>query len=891
MRNPFDSFIRIRKGQPFVIGKTKYTLKTLNEAGYTMIEVVVAAALLTVVATGFFSSVGHYAKLNADSNFKTQLSVITWNLKNNLLDDEAFARTVANSSNTIFDCLKEDNPTPWDLSTLTNPDCLGKSGDLAAVNNKNGDVIVDVTSGQSGMTITGEACNTYGTSPDCYKPKIEIRYECAGIDCKSPELVIGISVDIFDSNTGTTRTVQLDELRRGSNILNGEWRNVTPGTPAINTTDTFKLLIIVDNSTSMQAYQSRLAANMTEFLMKFRTLQYGISVQIMTTTQFLQHGVNSWENPTPLADNISQILKLDFQCIDQYTGVTAASSCPDADVPGVQIETANVKPPARFNLPYGATQAQYDAFSLGVRTAITTAGTSGSDNEQPLCTLARVVKGQTSFLVDNDKVGVIIIANEDDSSSTATCADEIRRTFVEGFPAWRSGPLISTDQVVPAGTPFIEYYIKQRVGDAGYHITSKCMQYRDGGFMPYSSTDSTSYRKFEAWAPEYVQNLPTAMRSPQSMTLLGIDITKSCATGALASAPLSAPSDTYSRFGEPAVQYREIDCPASVIQSLEEASWPFENCHELAGGGIPATQNAKVGPGSCKIKCMDPFNFISRVMRDDYNGPSGVITSRMYQFGNYNYNFCRQDFHVKQPVFHAGLGGYIQRMYPGLSTDPDTKNYPGGMVKRATDLGYELHYASGDPCARVPMYFFPTPDHTSAQYTSIFQGQPQEPMNIEDAIMDIVTTRFGLANFFMSAIIHPSSGSTCTILPEESIGTRIEAVANAAQKHALIPICNNDYTPALIPLSRFISAVNQNSTTITLANYEYLARVIVYRNGQSFEFPIGGANGLVVTMVNHAATNSTSIHRIDFDRTAFSLQPTDVIYYNVKRRITVEPLL
>lgn len=222
---------------------------------------------------------------------------------------------------------------------------------------------------------------------------------CAEVQFLSPEEALNQSTDL------KTRIITL----RPSTLVN------EPSVPA-------KILLVVDNSKSMQGTHAKLRASLRSLLLPLST--HPVSIKIITTSAVAS-----------VTDLEEQGWSVKSTTLGPKTAVTADWRTRFKMVEGDHFAkgydvyyTLNAK--NRYEI--AAEDPQFEAKIEEVKNRILTISelTAGSDREQPLCNtlLALYDRGPHRFFNVGDKGAVIVISDEDDSSRWQTHdTGEIRR--------------------------------------------------------------------------------------------------------------------------------------------------------------------------------------------------------------------------------------------------------------------------------------------------------------------------------------------------------------------------------------------------------------------------------------------------------------------------------
>jgi prepilin-type N-terminal cleavage/methylation domain-containing protein len=836
--------------------------------GFTLIEVMAALLLSSILLVGLAGFMGPFATQQKELMLKLAKMNIMVNIRRTLTDDSALMNSIFNKDNHVFDCLRASTVDPLATTAPTVSGCNGQTGELTKLVTSSGQQIADLSDPTSGFTSSGEACTTYGTDPACNtRVKIAVKFVCdqSGTgQCLQPQIVFTGTMEVRNEDGSITTIANAFEIHKDWGALST--RLVELGASSSTTASTigkvFKLVIIVDNSTSMSAYQARLSSSLQPLLQALKSNSFDLAVQIYSSSQYVMAAASNYSYPRPI-NSTQQILNLkSVGCTNGTTTVTG-KYCEDVPMSGTQLEDYELKPPVEVTLAANASAADYTVFETTILDTVKNMGVAGSDDEQSLCTMSRLLTNQNNFIQTGDKVGFIIISNENDNSKTETCATSIGRKYVPG------GNLLYADQMhcdnrtnVPAITDNAVYVLKAQSGTAGYQLEYTCQQYRDGAFVPYDPADPSSYRHDMVWANDIVNltNDPVT----KAFEILGVDISKTCSASGIGFTG-SSPG----LFMDDSVTFQTGSCPASVAANIEKN---LDTCgFKQADGTIMPGKVVK-----CSMMCSDQLNY-GRVQLSSSNTPKWPL-----QVDNFNINFCASPFDLTTTVVDpfTGLPTQSQKMAVGAQWS----NAAALMSTQGKTMWSPVGPGLSTNCCRVPEYHQPRPTGIGDTYKSIFENFGLVGQPIDDAIVSRATALMGKDGFFISSIINPSDPATaCAPQANESVGTLFESLAGKVQNSKVLPICSADYADALSPLQNFFTTQAVNITgndVINLEQGEQIVQIYVKSAAGTQQFSMAGDNGVWPTLVSKNADGSKS-YKLDFSKTGYTLLSTDRVWAEV----------
>lgn len=148
------------------------TLST-DERGFSLVEVMVAIGLMSIVSFGIMTMMESFNKERARTNFLTSAQVIRTQLYKLVEDKDSWQQIYSSSSNTIFECLRNGK------------DCTSKESGLIAVLDQVGTVVYDPR--LHGYTFQGLRCDlSLGPSVCPIKVEVKTTLICSQETCQSP---------------------------------------------------------------------------------------------------------------------------------------------------------------------------------------------------------------------------------------------------------------------------------------------------------------------------------------------------------------------------------------------------------------------------------------------------------------------------------------------------------------------------------------------------------------------------------------------------------------------------------------------------------------------------------------------------------------------------------
>lgn len=391
-----------------------------NQKGFSLTEALISSALLGAVFLSVFMGV---QKISDHQNMGAQLQsseLIKNSLYSILSNPTAWDNTWKSSENSIFNCVADNS-------------CAGKSGNLSVVKLANGEVYFK-DDGSSGFKANGKQCKYgYEGSDDCFlTAKLNVSFICEG-DCMSPLAKVEgnfymtgsgkESKSISSLNFQLLKPVKTDPCAIGCRTEVIEPKLTSTKEGDLSASD-LKIVLIIDNSSSMKAAQEYLNTGLKSLMAKLRDLNIKSKIYIYTTTQFQKSGTN------PVADE-GRI----YKWVDQYGVLQETTTEPNYNF----AYDAEVIDNPFLNMPVGGTElavssdmsdTDYNELVAQVDKILTTeegVGTTGGSDEQGLCTVARTLfdKGPNAIFKPGDKTLFLVLSDENDSSESSCYAKKI----------------------------------------------------------------------------------------------------------------------------------------------------------------------------------------------------------------------------------------------------------------------------------------------------------------------------------------------------------------------------------------------------------------------------------------------------------------------------------
>lgn len=147
--------------------------------GFTLVEILVATGLIGIVLIGIMSLTTISQKQQAQSNITFQAGAIRGNLVAHLQNPAAWQKTVADTTNTSLDCLRNGT------------DCTGITGAFRVRDAANS-IVYDPLVATHGFTANGAPCSTFAAGGNDACPlRMELSWSpiCSGT-CVSPQVKV-----------------------------------------------------------------------------------------------------------------------------------------------------------------------------------------------------------------------------------------------------------------------------------------------------------------------------------------------------------------------------------------------------------------------------------------------------------------------------------------------------------------------------------------------------------------------------------------------------------------------------------------------------------------------------------------------------------------------------
>lgn len=395
-------------------------MKLFNNKGFSLTEALISSALLGAV----FLSVGlGLEKLNNHQHQTAQLqsSELIKNSLYAILDNpEAWEHTESAAENSIFNCL------------IPPGNCKGKEGELKVIKQSNGSTYF-VNDGDSGFQSNGKLCKKSVDGDACFlSAKLKVKFLCDN-DCKSPLAQIDGNFYKFSGSGAagsggyTNLNFQMLKSLRSDPCALGCRTDVVNPSLAIKSVNTsmdpeeLKIVMVVDNSSSMSAAQKYLNSGLQNLIQKLKSLNINTKFYIYTTTQFLEDG----RVPTSETSKYSRYETFDGTW-KETTGWFSEGYAYDIE----RVITPNLLPPVGgepLELTKDMSNVDFDHFKNRLEDILTTnagVGVNGSSKEQGLCTVARTIfdRGPNAIFSKGDNTLFLVVTDENDESETSCFA-------------------------------------------------------------------------------------------------------------------------------------------------------------------------------------------------------------------------------------------------------------------------------------------------------------------------------------------------------------------------------------------------------------------------------------------------------------------------------------
>lgn len=178
----------------------------------------------------------------------------------------------------------------------------------------------------------------------------------------------------------------------------------------------FKLLMIIDDSFTMSQSQAQISANIDSLLAPLKGLD--VDVKVITTTANISYASTTFEFTKTDGSKVVKYasgygdptLLPEYLDVVNFPGFTATIDYGGAD--------GNI-----FQLKSSDSSAATDNKINQLKNHILSLGTAGSDSETVFCPLLRELgTNQKSFFKAGDRTAVVVLSDEDDSSTSADCS-------------------------------------------------------------------------------------------------------------------------------------------------------------------------------------------------------------------------------------------------------------------------------------------------------------------------------------------------------------------------------------------------------------------------------------------------------------------------------------
>lgn len=469
-------------------------VRFLNNKGFSLTEALVSSALLGAV---FLSVALGLDKINTHQNQTAKLQsseLIKNSLYSTLNNPKAWGNTLNDRSNTVFNCIRQ------------NTSCKGKSGPINVVRQSNNNVYFKAD-GDSGFRTNGKVCKKSIAGNDCFlTTKLSVTFLCDG-ECKSPLAKIDGTFYIFNTNNQASinslnfqmlKSLKSDDCALGcrTEVINPQMTTTQTITDGLATSD-LKVVMIVDNSSSMKNAQQFLASGLKPLMNKIRSLNIKVQFFIYTTTQFYGEGENY------IADQTRWHRYTDRDGVYKETAGWFDYYGTDFDVEAVT--EIRLRPPIGGNnliIKPGMSDSDFDYISDRVSGLVSEGvGIRGSSEEQGLCTVARTLfdTGYQAPFVEGDNVLFLVLTDENDASGENCYAQkkEVRKCSDEYNPYGRLKASLcdqsnrqTCDNVVYKADSGSEQHILAR-RQVSYKCTNEIVS--DGEILSSTTTDSLAY--------------------------------------------------------------------------------------------------------------------------------------------------------------------------------------------------------------------------------------------------------------------------------------------------------------------------------------------------------------------------------------------------------------
>lgn len=403
------------------MGRQEKVVRNLfNNKGFSLTEALISSALLGAV---FLTVLMGVEKINTNQSHNAQLQsseLIKNSLYSILNNPKAWENTLSDPSNAVFNCLS------------TTSGCNGHSGHINVVRQSNNSLYFKAD-GDSGFRANGKVCKKSVDGSSCFlSTKLKVSFLC-DTDCKSPLAQIDGSFYFFNSSSASLGSgagsylnfQMLKALKSDDCALGCRTETITPSlestlptiTSGLKTSD-LKVVMVVDNSSSMKNAQEFLSNGLGPLMSKIRSLDIKTQFFIYTTTQFYGDGEKN------IAERNTYYRYTDNNGVFHET--TSSPSYYSSDYDIVATENPVLLPPiggTNLMIAPGMSDSDFDYISNRVKDLVSDGvGIKGSPEEQGLCSMARTLfdTGTHAPFVTGDNVLFIVLTDENDISED-TC--------------------------------------------------------------------------------------------------------------------------------------------------------------------------------------------------------------------------------------------------------------------------------------------------------------------------------------------------------------------------------------------------------------------------------------------------------------------------------------
>lgn len=387
-----------------------------SESGFSLTEALISSALLGAVFLSVFLGV---EKINTHQKTNSQLQSIEL-IKNSLYsilnNPVAWENTVNDPVNAVFSCTKTS--------------CKEASGVIKRVRTSNNSIYFEDT-GVNGFSANGKSCVTTPAKPDpnCFvSAKLKVSFICDK-DCKSPLAKVeglfytlnGASVNLGHTfNFQIIKAMNTDPCGLGCKTVTFDPALAVKKEDSLEATE-LKIVMIVDNSSSMKAAQEYLNTGLKSLFAKLKSLNIKSKIYIYTTTQLGD------ESMFPVADRNTY-----YRWEDKYGVIKEGTEEPykAAILDYEYTSRPLLLPPAggkELTLTEDMPSTDYENVISELDKILTSnegISTNGSSDEQGLCTVAKTLfdNGPNAIFNPGDKTLFLIVSDENDISETSCFA-------------------------------------------------------------------------------------------------------------------------------------------------------------------------------------------------------------------------------------------------------------------------------------------------------------------------------------------------------------------------------------------------------------------------------------------------------------------------------------